>query len=97
MLVPTNNGNGSLGDENRMSHYRGYFMKDGHIVAPAIVEAPDDAEALRKARELLSASQFLRLEVWHGSRLVGALSVAESSDENVAKDHVSNIAELRSG
>ena len=57
--------------EYRLSHYRGYFMKDEHIVAPAIMEATDDAEALRKARELLSASQFLRIEVWHGFRLRG--------------------------
>ena len=41
-------------------------MKNDHIVAPAIIEAADDAEALRKASELLTTSQFLGMEVWHG-------------------------------
>ena len=54
-----------------MSHYRGYFMKDERIVAPAIIDA---AQAMLKAGELLSTSQFLRIEVWRETRLVGALS-----------------------
>jgi hypothetical protein len=60
--------------EDRMSHYRGYFMKDQRIVAPAIIDAADDAQAMLKAGELLSTSQFLRIEVWRETRLVGALS-----------------------
>lgn len=57
-----------------MSHYRGHYMKDDRIAGPAIIDATDDAEALRKASESLSASQFLRIELWHGFRNVGTLS-----------------------
>ena len=85
-----------------MAHFRGYFMRDDHIVAPAIIEATDDAEALRKARELLATSQFLRIEVWHGFRLVGALAGPAPSQDYVAKDDLhssdggaSNTDELR--
>ena len=54
-----------------MSHYRGYFMKDDHIVAPASIEAADDAQALRKASALLTTSHF-GIEVWHGFRLAAS-------------------------
>ena len=66
-----------------MSHYRGYFMKDERIVAPAIIEAADDAQAMLKAGELLTASQFARIEVWHETRVVGALSAPAPSHEHV--------------
>ena len=86
-----------------MSHYRGYFMKDERIVAPAIIHATDDAQAMLKAGELLSTSQFLRIEVWQETRIVGALSAPALAHEYVAKDDrdasddgLSNIAELRS-
>lgn len=42
-----------------MSRYRGYLMKDDHIVAPATIDAADDAQAMVKAAELLSASNSL--------------------------------------
>lgn len=77
-------------------------MKDDHIVAAAIIESADDAEALRNASELLTTSQFLGMEVWHGFWLVGALSDPAPSHEYVAKDDcpsseggVPNIDELR--
>jgi hypothetical protein len=60
--------------EDRMSHYRGYFVKDDHIIAPANIDAADDAQAMLKASELLSTSQFLGIEVWQEKRVVGALS-----------------------
>ena len=63
-----------------MSHYRGYFMKDDHIVAPENIEAADDAQAMVKAGELLSTSQFVRIEVWRESRIVGAVSAAAPPD-----------------
>jgi hypothetical protein len=69
--------------EDRMSHYRGYFMQDENIVAPANIDAADDAGALVKARELLSNGQFLRVEVWQRGRLVGTLSAAAPSHETV--------------
>ena len=68
---------------DRMSHYRGYFMKDGRIVSPAIIEAADDAQAMLKAGELLSTSQFFRIEVWQETRVVGALSAPVPSREFV--------------
>ena len=85
-----------------MSHYRGYFMEDGRIVAPAIIEATDDAQAMLKAGELLSTIQFLRIEVWQEKRLVGALSAPASSHKvtdqrgsHASKDGESNVAEFR--
>lgn len=90
-----------------MARYRGYFLKDGHIVAPNTIEAADDAEAMLKARELLSTSQFLRIEVWHATRVVGALSAKEPVREYVGTlekdgsqssgDLASNIVKFRSG
>jgi hypothetical protein len=86
--------------ENRMSHYRGYFMQGERIAAPAIIEATDDAQAMLKAGELLSTSQFPRIEVWQETRVVGALCTPAPSREHVAKDDrdasedgVSNFAE----
>ena len=63
-----------------MSHYRGYFMKDDHIVAPENIEAADDAQAMLKAGELLSISQFVRIEVWRDTRVVGAVSAPAPPD-----------------
>jgi hypothetical protein len=79
--------------EDRMSHYRGYFMQDENIVAPANIDATDDAGALAKASDLLSAGQFLRVEVWQGPRIVGALSAAAPSQET--DDAASNIVKFR--
>jgi hypothetical protein len=82
-----------------MSHYRGYFMQGDRIVAPEIIEAADDAQVMLKAGELLTTSQFARIEVWQEARVVGALSARAPSNEYVAKpdrddspeDGVSNI------
>ena len=55
-------------------------MKDDRIIAPAIIHATDDAQAMLKAGELLTTSQFVRIEVWRETRVVGALSApAENS------------------
>ena len=64
-----------------MSHYRGYFMQGEHIVAPANLDATDDAQAMLKAAELLSTSQFVRIEVWQETRVVGALSAPAPTPE----------------
>jgi hypothetical protein len=64
--------------EDRMSKYRVYFLKDGHVVAPEVIEVDDDAQALLKAGELLSTTHFHCIEVWQGARVVGTLP-----DENV--------------
>ena len=85
-----------------MSHYRGYFMQGGRIAAPAIIEAADDAQAMLKAGELLSTSQFGCIEVWQEKRLVGALSapalshrVPDQSGSHASKGGKSNVAEFR--
>jgi hypothetical protein len=92
--------------EDRMSHYRGYFMKGEHIAAPENIDAADDAQAMLKAAELLSTSQFVRIEVWKGSRLVASLSAPAPSHEYVgtldkdvshaSHDGASNNVEFRS-
>jgi hypothetical protein len=79
--------------EDRMSHYRGYFRQDENIVAPANIDAADDAEALAKASDLLSAGEFLRVEVWQGPRIVGTLPAAAPSQET--DDAASNIVKFR--
>ena len=75
-----------------MSHYRGYFVKDDHIVAPANIDAADDAQAMLKASELLSTSQFPGIEVWRETRVVGALPAPSSNSSEV---RASNIVEFR--
>jgi len=77
-----------------MSHYRGYFMQDENIVAPANIDAADDEGALVKASELLSSGQFLRVEVWQGPRIVGALS-AVAPFQATCDDAASNIVKSR--
>jgi hypothetical protein len=66
-----------------MPKYRGYFMKDNHIVAPTVIEATEDAQAMLRASELLLASQFPYIEVWQESRAVGGLSAPGPSHESV--------------
>ena len=86
-----------------MSHYRGYFMKEDRIVAPENIDATDDAQAMLKAGELLSTSEFARIEVWQETRVVGALSTPAPPDEAKrdtddpysAEDRGSNIVEFR--
>ena len=84
-----------------MSHYRGYFVKDDHIVAPADIDAADDAQAKLKASEQLSTSPFLGIEVWQEKRVVGALSAPASSHKvtdrgsHASKDGESNVVDFR--
>ena len=85
-----------------MSHYRGYFVKDDRIVAPANIDAADDAQAMLKADQLLSTSQFPCIEVWRETRVVGALSAPASSHKvtdqqgtHTSKDGESNVVDFR--
>ena len=61
--------------------YRGYFIKNNHIVAPAVIEASEDAQAMLRASELLLARQFPCIEVWQQTRIVGSLSAPAPSHE----------------
>ena len=89
-----------------MSRYRGYFMQGEHIAAPANIDATDDAQAMLKAAELLSTSQFVRIEVWQETRVVGALSAPAPSPayvgtldkdvSHVSDDGASNVVAFRS-
>ena len=78
-----------------MSHYRGYFLKDGCIVAPARTEAANDAQAILKAGELLTTSQFGLIEVWQETRVVGALSAPAPPDGPKLDDGNSHSSEDR--
>ena len=85
-----------------MPYYRAYYMKEDHIVAPESIEPADDAQAMLKAGEMLSISQFGRIEVWQETRVVGAVSTPSLSDEAKLKDAPhssekgeSNIVEFR--
>ena len=71
-----------------MSHYRGYFLQGGRIVAPATIEAADDTQAMLKAGELLSTSRYPCIEVWYQTRVIGALSASPLSRENGAGDEL---------
>ena len=64
--------------EDRMT-YRAYFMRNDHTVAPAVIEASEDAQAMLRASELLLVSQFPYIEVWQRTRIVGALSAPAPS------------------
>jgi hypothetical protein len=70
-----------LGLEDRMSKYRGYFIKDNHIVAPTVIEATEDAQAMLMAGELLLARRYPYIEVWQETRIVGSLSAPSPSHE----------------
>ena len=61
--------------------YRAYFMRNDHIVAPAVIEATEDAQAMLTAGELLLVSQFPYIEVWQKTRVVGSLSAPAPSHE----------------
>ena len=76
-----------------MPHYRAYYMKEDHIVAPDIIEAENDREAMLRASDLLAKSQCLRMEVWLGFRLVGASSKPDSPS---SQDGALSVVELRS-
>ena len=49
------------------------------------MEASEDAQAMLKAGELLSAGPFDRIEVWQKTRVVGALSALAPPDEYGAR------------
>ena len=51
--------------------YRFYFKSDDQTVAADVLECDGDGDALEKAKQLLSASQFETMEIWQGTRKVG--------------------------
>lgn len=51
--------------------YRFYFKNNEQSVAADVVECDGDGDAVEKAKQLLSASQFEIMEIWQGSRKVG--------------------------
>lgn len=54
-----------------MSVYRCYFMSSmNHISGFEEVEAGDDAEAVRQARQLVAGRPLCTAELWEQSRLV---------------------------
>ena len=61
-----------------MSNYRLYYLDDaGGIDLPDYIEAADDQDAVRQAREL--KRNALKCEVWQGPRTVASLDAHELS------------------
>jgi hypothetical protein len=61
-----------------MSAYRLYCLDDsGHISVAEWIEAVDDEDAARKAREI--DCNALKCEVWQGERLVAKLDAQDLS------------------
>lgn len=57
-----------------MTFYRFYLLRDGHTFPAEALECESDSAALEKAKELLAMSTtFHSMEVWQGSRKVGAV------------------------
>ena len=55
-------------------YYRCYLIKGEHIVRHEEVHTPDDDSAVKKAREILEASEFLEIEVWRGTERVASIA-----------------------
>jgi hypothetical protein len=61
-----------------MSDYKLYYLDGaGRIDLPDYIEASDDHDAIRQAREL--KRNALKCEVWQGSRTVASLDAHELS------------------
>ena len=54
-----------------MIAYRFYHLADNHIVGAEVIDAPNDAAALRHAA---LKTQFDAVEVWSGPRRVGIVA-----------------------
>ena len=56
--------------------YRAYFLVDDRVIDYAQFAAADDVDSIRKAEEILAASDFAAaVEVWQGTRkIAGAAS-----------------------
>ena len=51
--------------------YRAYFLLDNRVIDYAQFEASDDVDSIRKAEDLLAASDFAAaIEVWEKNRKV---------------------------
>jgi len=61
-----------------MSNYKLYYLDNtGQVVLPDFIEASDDEDAIRQAREL--KRNALKCEVWQGHRTVASLDTHELS------------------
>jgi hypothetical protein len=56
-----------------LSFYRFFFKSHGATVAAEVFRCDGDSPAVEKAKQLLSASAFNTMEVWHGSRKVSTI------------------------
>jgi hypothetical protein len=62
------------GSEVRERYCRAYFIRDEHIAGYEKVFSPDDDAAIEKAREILKASEFLRIEMWRGNECLASVA-----------------------
>lgn len=62
-----------------MTSYRLYQLRDSHIIGWSALDASNDEAALIYAR---SHIHFDSVEIWEGSRMVGALAGASPGPQN---------------
>jgi hypothetical protein len=60
-----------------MPTYHCYFMSGDHLPEEVDVDAADDALAMVRAERLLAGNKCSAMEVWHGTRLVGRISLSK--------------------
>ena len=61
-----------------MSDYKLYYLDStGQVVLPDYIEASDDEDAIRQARELKRNAR--KVEVWQGARTVASLDAHDLS------------------
>ena len=60
-----------------MPNYHCYLTSDGHLPKEVDLDATDDAMAMIEAERKLADAKCHAMEVWHGTRLVGRLSLSK--------------------
>ena len=61
-----------------MANYHAYLTGNSHLPRETDIDAPDDALAMIEAERILADAKCQVLEVWHGTRLVGRISLRTS-------------------
>jgi hypothetical protein len=60
-----------------MANYHAYLAGESHLPKEMDIDAPDDAQAMIEAERMLADAKCHALEVWHGTRFVGRLSLSK--------------------
>ena len=59
-----------------MGNYHAYLTSGDHLPKETDIDATNDAMAMLEAERMLAETKCYALEVWHGTRLVGRLSLS---------------------